>query len=36
MLIKKVMGGKMEGKRGPGKKCLDMIDDLLRRNGLGT
>ncbi len=30
-LMKEVMEGKMEGKRGPGRKRIGMIDDLLEK-----
>ncbi len=29
--MKEVMEGKMEGKRGPGRKLKGMIDDLLQK-----
>ena len=33
--MKEVMEGKMDGKRGPGRRLVN-VDYLLRRNGTGT
>ena len=35
-LMKEVMEGKMEGKRGPGRKRIGMIDDLLGKGLYGV
>ena len=34
-LMKEVMEGKIEGKRGPGRKRIGMIDDLLEKERYG-
>jgi hypothetical protein len=34
-LMKEVMEGKMEGKRGPGRKRIGMIDDLIEKERYG-
>ena len=35
-LMKEVMEGKMDGKRGPGRKRIAMIDDLLGKERYGV
>ena len=35
-LMKEVMEGKMEGKRGPGRKLIGIIDDLLEKERYGV
>ena len=35
-LMKEVMKGKIEGKRGPGRKRIGMIDDLIEKERYGV